>query len=213
MLRRGRGRKCRLQFSLPRRYECVNCRIPLLGLRLAATACRASHAYPCSFLLDTRTLVIVGKHVLQLCTPRHSYIYQARGAVPTPSEGSPRMALLYTCSISLSLSLFTPLHSGVQGACQIPRTEKCTPAVRPCGGAETYSPEARKKIWLPGLRKQETKNLQGTVKYQRMNKKHDLGPSGISCYLLLRWVSLFFRQGCGQRLPSLSLSPCRSLAR
>ena len=27
----------------------------------------------------TRTLVIVRKHVLQLCTPRHSYIYQARG--------------------------------------------------------------------------------------------------------------------------------------
>ena len=55
MLRRGRGRKCRLQFSLPRRYECVNCRIPLLGLRFAATSCRASHAYPCLFLLDTDT--------------------------------------------------------------------------------------------------------------------------------------------------------------
>ena len=82
-------RKCRLQFSLPRRYECVNCRIPLLGLRLAATACRASHAYPCSFLLDTRTLVIVGKHVLQLCTPRHSYIYQARGAVNALCQPGP----------------------------------------------------------------------------------------------------------------------------
>ena len=31
----------------------------------------------------TRTLVIVGKHVLQLCTPRHSYIYQARGVLAT----------------------------------------------------------------------------------------------------------------------------------
>ena len=55
MLRRGRGGKCRLQFSLPRRYERVNCRIPLLGLRFAATSCRASHAYPCLFLLDTDT--------------------------------------------------------------------------------------------------------------------------------------------------------------
>ena len=32
VLRRGGGRKCRLQFSLPHRYECVNCRIPLLAL-------------------------------------------------------------------------------------------------------------------------------------------------------------------------------------
>ena len=31
----------------------------------------------------TRTLAIVGKHVLQLCTPRHSYIYQARGVLLT----------------------------------------------------------------------------------------------------------------------------------
>ena len=55
VFRRGRAGKCRLQFSLPRRYECVNCRIPLLGLRFAATSCRASHAYPCLFLLDTDT--------------------------------------------------------------------------------------------------------------------------------------------------------------
>ena len=55
VLRRGRGRKCRLQFSLPRRYACVNRRIPLLGPRFAATSCRASHAYPCLFLLDTDT--------------------------------------------------------------------------------------------------------------------------------------------------------------
>ena len=55
VLRREGGRKCRLQFSLPHRYECVNCRIPLLGLRFAATSCRASHAYPCLFLLDTDT--------------------------------------------------------------------------------------------------------------------------------------------------------------
>ena len=34
----------------------------------------------------TRTLVIVRKHVLQLCTPRHSYIYQARGVAYTSSQ-------------------------------------------------------------------------------------------------------------------------------
>ena len=31
----------------------------------------------------TRTLPIVGKHVLQLCTPCHSYIYEARGTLYT----------------------------------------------------------------------------------------------------------------------------------
>ena len=51
----GGGRKCRLQFSLPHRYECVNCRIPRLGPRFAATSCRVSHAYPCLFPLDTDT--------------------------------------------------------------------------------------------------------------------------------------------------------------
>ena len=34
----------------------------------------------------TRTLAIVGKHVLQLCTPRHSYIYQARGVISSTSD-------------------------------------------------------------------------------------------------------------------------------
>ena len=51
----GRGRKCRLQISLPHRYECVNFGIPRLGPRFAATSCRASHAYPCLFPLDTDT--------------------------------------------------------------------------------------------------------------------------------------------------------------
>ena len=55
VLRRGRGRKCRLQVSLSHRYESVNCRIPLLGPRFAPTSCRASHAYLCLFLLDTDT--------------------------------------------------------------------------------------------------------------------------------------------------------------
>ena len=55
VLRRGGGRKCSLQFSIPHRYECVNCRIPHLGPRFAATSCRASHACPCSFPLDTDT--------------------------------------------------------------------------------------------------------------------------------------------------------------
>ena len=55
VLRMGGCRKCRLQFSLPQRYECVNCRIPRLGPRFAATSCRASHAYPGLFPLDTDT--------------------------------------------------------------------------------------------------------------------------------------------------------------
>ena len=44
----------------------------------------------------TRTLAIVGKHALQLCTPRHSYIYQARRvlsrAIQLERESRPRAA-------------------------------------------------------------------------------------------------------------------------
>ena len=53
VLRRGGGRKCRLQFSLSHGCECVNCRIPRLGPRFVATSCKASHACPCLFPLDT----------------------------------------------------------------------------------------------------------------------------------------------------------------
>ena len=43
----------------------------------------------------TRTLAIVGKHVLQFCTPHHSYIYQARrvsGQGPAPRRTRPGTA-------------------------------------------------------------------------------------------------------------------------
>ena len=35
---------------------------------------------------------------------------------------------------------FTSLHSGVQGACHTPRTERCASVVRPCGGDQRLCP-------------------------------------------------------------------------
>ena len=116
MLRRGRGRKCRLQFSLPRRYECVNCRAPLLGLRFAATSRRASHAYPCLLLLDTDT-----GNCRETCpTITHPaplpHLPSAGGAENHRSERrqapEQTVILLITCTASLLLRPAAPDVSG-----------------------------------------------------------------------------------------------------
>ena len=98
MFRRGRAGKCRLQFSLPRRYECVNCRIPLLGLRFAATSCRASHAYPCLFLLDTDT----GN-----CTKTCPTIMHPPPLLHLPSTGGGEASILVTQQLVCWYKTFT----------------------------------------------------------------------------------------------------------
>ena len=65
--------------------------------------CAGQATHTPAYFRWTRTLAIAGKHVLQLCTPRHSYIYSARDGTQ-PTDASIRRAARRCLQIRLSVS-------------------------------------------------------------------------------------------------------------
>ena len=91
----------------------------------------------------TRTLAIVGKHVLQLRTPRHSYIYQARGVGPGTASS--------TTSPPASSTTFGIASSNAASTSAVPAKNIASSAA-PASAAFSVRHHALLEIGLPEAR-------------------------------------------------------------